>query len=165
MAVDFLDTMIWGDCAMEWNVILTSVVVSTIISAGISIITTRMNNHAKRRDFSFAKLYDIFVEIQAFPKPNAVIGELTMEDAKWETDYHNFLQNKFTLAQPLLSDKLAKEVAIAHEKCVNLTVNLIKGLGDDSEDSSEKAYLMRIARIEFERKLIENIQKQLSQLK
>jgi len=156
---------------MDWNVILTSVVVSGVVSSATAIIVAKMNNRAKRNDTRYAKLYEFFLEIQAYPKPKLALDGFTEEQISEDMEYYNYIQAKYDLLKPLLSQKFQAEVEKVHAKEAEITIAVMKSYFKTKENESE-TYLgdpkdvskMLSARIDFERKVIDVIQKQLSLL-
>ena len=140
---------------MELNVILASVVVAAMVSAIFNIITLKMSSHAKRKDFRYAKLYDIFDEIQKYQAPlhrqheNQTIDE--MKDQY--IIYFEFLSGKYELAKPLLSNKIIKEIDADIKKLAS------------ERDTSKAPFDLFDYRLEYRGIIIKGIQKQLKKLK
>ena len=142
---------------MELNVILTSVVIPIIVSAAAGIIIAKINNSAKRKDFRYAKLYDIFNEIQKCQAPPDMQhnNQISHEMKEQYVAYIEFLTGKYELAKPLLSNKITKEID-AEIKRVNLK------LGPDPNKAQFDWFKYRI---EFRGIISRGIQEQLEKLK
>ena len=144
---------------MGWNVILASVVVSAAVSATVSIIITKMNIHAKRKDFRYAKLYDILTEIQEYQAPplRPLEDQTTNDITNQHVMYYSFLIGKFDLSKPLLSNKIIEEIDAELKEHNLLDVNL---------ETFREVYIERFRfNVEFRRTITKGIQKQLTKLK
>ena len=112
---------------MEWSVILTyviptSVVVAAIVSAIFNVIIAKINNRAKRKNFNYEKLYSIFEEIQEHQAPPSVSSEnlINTEVANQHIAYYELLLGRYNLSKPLLSRKIVNEIETETKRFIQL---------------------------------------------
>lgn len=114
-----------GGELMEWKIMLTSVVTSAVITAIFSLIKSNIDNQSKRNDaltlFRYTKLYEIMVELQ---KKNQ---DITEEDSLHvEFARNQNLVKGFTLARPLVDEKLWGNISDLFNEVTNLKIKMFE---------------------------------------
>ena len=110
---------------MYWETILTSVVLSTGITAIFNLITSNINNKSQRNDsvmlFRYTKLYEIMVDLQK--KNQDITGD---DSLSIELDRSQNLVTSFALARPLVDEKLWENINDLFNEVTNLKIKIIK---------------------------------------